>query len=593
MDFSRFFIDRPIFAAVLSILIFITGLIAIPLLPVSEYPDVVPPSVQVRAEYPGANPKVIAETVATPLEEAINGVENMMYMKSVAGSDGVLVTTVTFRPGTDPDQAQVQVQNRVAQAEARLPEDVRRLGITTQKQSPTLTLVVHLFSPNGKYDSLYMRNYATLKVKDELARLPGVGQIQIFGSGEYAMRVWLDPNKVAARGLTAFLPILAIVSLAPAVPTLIQHFAGVPYVETLVPLMLTAPGLVIAIAGPCTGWLADKFGRRKLLLSATLLYGICGTMPLYITSLTGIFCSRLGVGLAEAVVLTIANTMLIDYFDDKQRRFWLTVQGVIGPALAVLVLASSGYLTALRWNGAFMIYFVAILLFLAMYFWMFEPAQAARPQHAAQAAQHNPFPWPRVIALSVLTFVCAIIYYVYTINGANAFHTLQNASPQRIGLIMSLVSLAVPVGSLLFGLVSRRYTPERVLAIMLCLMGIGMLVVGESRTLIAMGIGSAIQQLGAGMAINAMIYWVGSLIPPAYCGRAMGAWSGAFFAGMFVSPIIVGAIRLRAGNDVLSAFLTLGIAALVLAAAIFLYTFSRHSQRLRQHKQASAWQLAK
>ena len=203
MDFSRFFIDRPIFAAVLSILIFVAGVIAIPLLPISEYPDVVPPSVQVRAEYPGANPKEIAETVATPLEEAINGVENMMYMKSVAGSDGVLVTTVTFRPGTDPDQAQVQVQNRVAQAEARLPEDVRRQGITTQKQSPALTLVVHLVSPSGKYDSLYLRNYATLKVKDELARLPGVGQVQIFGAGEYAMRIWLDPNKVAARGLTA------------------------------------------------------------------------------------------------------------------------------------------------------------------------------------------------------------------------------------------------------------------------------------------------------------------------------------------------------------------------------------------------------
>ncbi|AWQ47484.1 multidrug efflux RND transporter permease subunit SdeB [Serratia marcescens] len=203
MDFSRFFIDRPIFAAVLSILIFVAGAIAIPLLPISEYPDVVPPSVQVRAEYPGANPKEIAETVATPLEEAINGVENMMYMKSVAGSDGVLVTTVTFRPGTAPDQAQVQVQNRVAQAEARLPEDVRRQGITTQKQSPALTLVVHLVSPSGKYDSLYLRNYATLKVKDELARLPGVGQVQIFGAGEYAMRIWLDPNKVAARGLTA------------------------------------------------------------------------------------------------------------------------------------------------------------------------------------------------------------------------------------------------------------------------------------------------------------------------------------------------------------------------------------------------------
>ncbi|MBN7120811.1 multidrug efflux RND transporter permease subunit [Erwinia billingiae] len=203
MDFSRFFIDRPIFAAVLSILIFVSGLIAIPLLPISEYPDVVPPSVQVRAEYPGANPKVIAETVATPLEEAINGVENMMYMKSIAGSDGVLVTTVTFRPGTDPDQAQVQVQNRVAQAEARLPEDVRRQGVTTQKQSPTMTLVVHLDSPSGRYDSLYLRNYAQLKVKDELARLPGVGQVQIFGAGEYAMRIWLDPTKVGARGMTA------------------------------------------------------------------------------------------------------------------------------------------------------------------------------------------------------------------------------------------------------------------------------------------------------------------------------------------------------------------------------------------------------
>ncbi|QMV53914.1 efflux RND transporter permease subunit [Ewingella americana] len=203
MDFSRFFIDRPIFAAVLSILIFVGGLISIPLLPISEYPDVVPPSVQVRAVYPGANPKVIADTVATPLEESINGVENMMYMKSVAGSDGVLVTTVTFRPGTDPDQAQVQVQNRVSQAQARLPQDVIRQGITTQKQSPTLTLVVHLFSPSGKYDSLYLSNYATLKVKDELARLPGVGQVQIFGAGEYAMRVWLDPNKVASRGLTA------------------------------------------------------------------------------------------------------------------------------------------------------------------------------------------------------------------------------------------------------------------------------------------------------------------------------------------------------------------------------------------------------
>ena len=195
MDFSKFFIDRPIFAAVLSIVIFAAGLIAIPLLPISEYPEVVPPSVVVRTVYPGANPKVIAETVATPLEEAINGVEDMTYIKSVAGSDGVLQMTVTFRPGTDADDAAVRVQNRVAQALARLPEDVRRQGVTTQKQSPTFLMVVHLVSPDGKYDTLYLRNYMRLHVKDELARLPGVGDAQIFGGGDYAMRIWLDPGQ--------------------------------------------------------------------------------------------------------------------------------------------------------------------------------------------------------------------------------------------------------------------------------------------------------------------------------------------------------------------------------------------------------------
>ncbi|GGX87716.1 multidrug efflux RND transporter permease subunit [Litchfieldella qijiaojingensis] len=203
MNFAKFFIDRPIFAAVLSILIFIAGAITIPLLPVSEYPDVVPPSVVVRTVYPGANPKVIAETVAAPLEEEINGVEDMMYLKSVAGSDGVLQMTVTFRPGTDPDDAAVKVQNRVNQALARLPEDVRRQGVTTQKQSPTFLMVVHLTSEDGRYDTLYLRNYARLHVKDALARIQGVGDAQIFGGGDYAMRAWLDPNRIAARGLTA------------------------------------------------------------------------------------------------------------------------------------------------------------------------------------------------------------------------------------------------------------------------------------------------------------------------------------------------------------------------------------------------------
>ena len=203
MRLSRFFIDRPIFAAVLSIVIFIAGLIAMLSLPISEYPEVVPPSVVVRAIYPGANPRVLSEAVATPLEEQINGVENMLYMSSQATSDGVLTLTVTFRIGTDVDLAQVQVQNRVSQALPRLPDEVRQLGVTTVKSSPNLTMVVHLVSPDNRYDDVYLRNYALLQIKDVLARIPGVGQVQVFGGGDYAMRIWLDPGKVAARGLTA------------------------------------------------------------------------------------------------------------------------------------------------------------------------------------------------------------------------------------------------------------------------------------------------------------------------------------------------------------------------------------------------------
>lgn len=203
MNISRFFIDRPIFAGVLSVVVFLAGFIALFQLPISEYPEVVPPSVVVRAQYPGANPKVIAETVASPLEEQINGVEDMLYMQSQANSDGNMALTVTFKLGTDPDKATQLVQNRVAQALPRLPQDVQRLGVTTVKSSPTLTMVVHLRSPDDRYDMTYLRNYAVLNVRDRLARISGVGEVLLWGSGDYAMRVWLDPQKVAERGLTA------------------------------------------------------------------------------------------------------------------------------------------------------------------------------------------------------------------------------------------------------------------------------------------------------------------------------------------------------------------------------------------------------
>ena len=203
MPLSQFFIRRPIFAGVLSALIFLAGLIALPLLPISEYPEVVPPTVIVKATYPGANPKVIAETVASPLEQSINGVEGMLYQSSQATSDGVMTLTITFALHTDIDKAQVQVQNRVAQTLPKLPDVVQRLGVTTNKASPDLTMVVHLVSPDNRYDTLYLSNYALLRVKDELARLEGVGDVQVFGAGQYSMRIWMDPEKIASRSLTA------------------------------------------------------------------------------------------------------------------------------------------------------------------------------------------------------------------------------------------------------------------------------------------------------------------------------------------------------------------------------------------------------
>ncbi|MEC8082807.1 MAG: multidrug efflux RND transporter permease subunit [Pseudomonadota bacterium] len=201
MKFSHFFISRPIFAAMLSLLILIGGGISLFQLPVSEYPEVVPPTVVVTANYPGANPKVIAETVAAPLEQEMNGVENMLYMFSQATTDGRMTLTLTFALGTDLDRAQVQVQNRVSSALPRLPEEVQRLGVVAEKSSPNLTMVVHLFSPEGDRDISYLSNYADIYIKDALARLPGVGDVQMFGGGKYSMRLWLDPDALASRDL--------------------------------------------------------------------------------------------------------------------------------------------------------------------------------------------------------------------------------------------------------------------------------------------------------------------------------------------------------------------------------------------------------
>ncbi|MEX0309807.1 MAG: efflux RND transporter permease subunit, partial [Tateyamaria sp.] len=190
---GRFFVSRPIFAIVMSLVITILGLISYFQLPIEQYPEIAPPSIVVRASYPGADAQTIANTVATPLEQEINGVEGMLYMSSFSTADGSMSLTITFDLGTDLDAAQVLVQNRVAIAEPRLPQEVRALGVTTTKSSPDLMMVVHMLSPDSTFDQLYVSNYARARVRDQLVRLDGVGDLTIFGEREFSARVWLDP----------------------------------------------------------------------------------------------------------------------------------------------------------------------------------------------------------------------------------------------------------------------------------------------------------------------------------------------------------------------------------------------------------------
>lgn len=379
--------------------------------------------------------------------------------------------------------------------------------------------------------------------------------------------------------LTGFLPILAIVSFAPGVGAMIAHFAPTnPNAATIVPSMVTAPGLSIAIIALFAGAMVDRWGRRQLLIASTFAYGLVGVIPFFLEDLDAIYASRLALGVCEAAILTTVNTLIADYWDEGPRRNWLTLQGLVGPALSSVMFFFAGSLTAWRWNGMFLLYLLAIPIAIAMVRYIYEPESDAtlRRNLGMDEAEITAggFPWTTMLGVGALTLFTSLIYYVFIVNNSIVWEELGVSDPETIGQIISIPSLFILAGAALFWFMGRRGLGARwQMAAALGFLGTGLAMMGLTDGWQGMVAGMMVQQTGAGMAVPTMIAWAQQSLPPAYRGRGMGLWTAAFFLGQFLSPLILSAIRAEAGS-MQGAFLVAGLASIAggLVAAVMLRT---------------------
>ncbi|NBC35948.1 MFS transporter [Novosphingobium sp. FSY-8] len=382
-----------------------------------------------------------------------------------------------------------------------------------------------------------------------------------------------------AQGITlvtvAFLPIVAIVSMFPAVPAIIEHFAARdPSAIAKVPAMVSAPGLAIAVLSLFAGFFVDKFGRRRLLLGSTFIYGFAGAAPFFLDNLDSITLSRYLLGVAEAAILTTLNTLIGDYWDEKGRRFWLTVQGICGPFLGSAVILLSGYLTHFQWNAIFLVYLVGLPAFLACALFLFEPEQdnTAR-QMLGMDEDASAFPWKGVATYGLITLFGGALYYVFIINGGIVWSEIGVKDPAEIGKMTTIPSLFVMAGAGVFWLTGKM-GPRWQLFALFALLGTGLAMMGLIHDWRGMVVAMAIQQTGAGMAVPCLIAWAQSHLPFAHRGRGMGIWTACFFMGQFTSPLLVSAMRVAAGS-MQGAFLYAGIAGLVCAVAALIIVSGR------------------
>lgn len=390
-----------------------------------------------------------------------------------------------------------------------------------------------------------------------------------------ALRNFFRDLTLRPQGVTiviaAFLPIIAIVAMGPAVPAMIAHFAQDPEGRAQVPAMIGAPGLTMAILAPFAGLLVDRFGRRPLLLAATGSYALFGSAPLLLDNLDHIYASRLLLGVSEAGILTVVNTLIGDYWDDKGRKNWLFLQGLLGPFIAGIVALIVGHATALQWNGVFFVYLVALPIWAAMFVWIFEPKKALAPAQTysepASAPAASPFPWAAAAIIAGVTFLFSMLYYVFIINGSLAFAEVGVTDSRAYAAIIFVPQMFILLGAVFFRLLANRpYALQ--LGVVLALLGGGLAGMGLATTPSAMALALISQQTAAGMTVPTLIGWAQTKFDFAHRGRGMGIWTAAFFLAQSQSPRMVHALDVHSGS-MQGAFLTAGLAGLAAAVVAF------------------------
>nr|WP_218647640.1 MFS transporter [Sphingobium lactosutens] len=380
--------------------------------------------------------------------------------------------------------------------------------------------------------------------------------------------------------VAGFLPVFAIVSMFPAIPAIIDHFATDPDARWKVPMMVSAPGLTIALIAPFAGFFVDRFGRRPLLIGATLLYGLVGTAPFFLESLNALIACRLLLGVAEAAILTSVNTLIADYWEDRGRKDWLFLQGICGPFLASGVILMSGAASAIRWNGIFLVYAVAFPVFVAMIAWLHEPRRADGAAFTGNArkekAPRTPFPTASIALIGSVTLIASALYYVFIISGSLAWREVGVMDPARIGQLTAIPSLFVMLGALIFRLMGNMSHKVK-LATFFGLLGVGLAGIGLAPDWRWLTAALIVQQTGAGMAVATIILWAQSMLPFEHRGRGMGVWTACFFFGQFSSPWLVHQAENIVGT-MQGAFLAAGLVGIIAAVVIGLARSSRSPQ---------------